>query len=130
MKAGLALTLAILLAACGSSEDAADSEAKPVALVALAPARQGAVDETLTVYGAVEAGAMGKHVLAAPAEATVVAIEQDYEDQVLLAVAVDDDPGKDLGHEGKPAHRFFFRPEEVERLPAEMKNDGNAIRSS
>jgi RND family efflux transporter MFP subunit len=75
MKAGLALTLAILLAACGSSEDAADSEAKPVALVALAPARQGAVDETLTVYGAVEAGAMGKHVLAAPAEATVVAIE-------------------------------------------------------
>ena len=75
MKAGLALTLAILLAACGSGEDAADSEAKPVALVALAPAQQGAVDETLTVYGAVEAGAMGKHVLAAPAEATVVAIE-------------------------------------------------------
>jgi RND family efflux transporter MFP subunit len=75
MKAGLALTLAILLAACGWSEDAADSEAKPVALVALAPAQQGAVDETLTVYGAVEAGAMGKHVLAAPAEATVVAIE-------------------------------------------------------
>ena len=75
MKAGLALTLAILLAACGSGEDAADSEAKPVALVALAPAQQGAVDEALTVYGAVEAGAMGKHVLAAPAEATVVAIE-------------------------------------------------------
>lgn len=75
MKAGLALTLAILLAACGSSEDAADGEAKPVALVALAAAQQGAVDETLTVYGAVEAGAMGKHVLAAPAEATVVAIE-------------------------------------------------------
>jgi RND family efflux transporter MFP subunit len=75
MKAGLALTLAILLAACGSGEDAADSEAKPVALVALAPAQQGAVDETLTVYGAVEAGATGKHVLAAPAEATVVAIE-------------------------------------------------------
>lgn len=75
MKAGLALTLAILLTACGSSEDATDSEAKPVALVALAPAQQGAVDETLTVYGAVEAGAMGKHVLAAPAEATVVAIE-------------------------------------------------------
>ncbi|WP_066817287.1 efflux RND transporter periplasmic adaptor subunit [Sphingomonas mali] len=75
MKAGLALTLAILLAACGAGEDAADGEAKPVALVALAPAQQGTVDETLTVYGAVEAGAMGKHVLAAPAEATVVAIE-------------------------------------------------------
>ena len=75
MKAGMALTLAILLAACGSGGDAADGEAKPVALVALAPAQQGAVDETLTVYGAVEAGATGKHVLAAPAEATVVAIE-------------------------------------------------------
>jgi RND family efflux transporter MFP subunit len=74
MKAATALTLAILLAACGSGEDATD-EAKPVALVALAPAQSGAVDETLTVYGAVEAGAMGKHVLAAPAEATVVAIE-------------------------------------------------------
>jgi RND family efflux transporter MFP subunit len=74
MKAGMALTLAILLAACGSAEQA-DSEAKPVALVTLAPAQQGAVDETLTVYGAVEAGAMGKHVLAAPAEATVVSIE-------------------------------------------------------
>lgn len=75
MKAALALTLAILLAACGAGEDAADGEAKPVALVALALAQQGTVDETLTVYGAVEAGAMGKHVLAAPAEATVVAIE-------------------------------------------------------
>jgi len=75
MKAGMALTLAILLAACGSGEDAADGEAKPVALVALAPTQQGAVSETLTVYGAVEAGAMGKHVLAAPIEATVVAIE-------------------------------------------------------
>jgi RND family efflux transporter MFP subunit len=74
MKAGMALTLAILLAGCGSS-DQADGDAKPVALVALAAAQQGAVDETLTVYGAVEAGAMGKHVLAAPAEATVVAIE-------------------------------------------------------
>ena len=74
MKAAMALALAILLAACGSS-DQADGDAKPVALVALAPAQQGAVDETLTVYGAVEAGAMGKHVLAAPAEATVVAIE-------------------------------------------------------
>jgi RND family efflux transporter MFP subunit len=75
MKVATALTLAILLAACGSGDGAADGEAKPVALVALAPAQLGAVDETLTVYGAVEAGATGKHVLAAPAEATVVAIE-------------------------------------------------------
>jgi hypothetical protein len=48
--------------------------------------------------------------------AVIAAIEQDYEDQVHLAVTVDDDPGRDLGAAGKPGHRFFFRPEEVEPL--------------
>ena len=48
--------------------------------------------------------------------ATIVAIEQDFEDRIFLAVAVDEDPGKDFGVQGKPAHRFFFRPEEVEPL--------------
>lgn len=48
--------------------------------------------------------------------ATIVAIEQDFEDRVFLAVTVDEDPGKDFGVQGKPAHRFFFRPEEVEPL--------------
>ena len=51
--------------------------------------------------------------------ARISAIEQDYEDRVHLAVTVDDDPGRDLGLEGKPGHRFFFRPEELERLEAE-----------
>jgi hypothetical protein len=48
--------------------------------------------------------------------ARIAAIEQDYEDRVYLAVTVDDDPGQDMGLEGKPGHRFFFRPEEVEPL--------------
>lgn len=48
--------------------------------------------------------------------ATIAAIEQDYEDRVYLAVTVDDDPGQDLGAQGKPGHRFFYRPEEVEPL--------------
>jgi hypothetical protein len=48
--------------------------------------------------------------------ATIAAIEQDFEDRVYLAVTVDDDPGNDLGAEGKPGHRFFYRPEEVEPL--------------
>jgi hypothetical protein len=48
--------------------------------------------------------------------ATIASIEQDFEDQVYLAVTVDDDPGQDLGAEGKPGHRFFYRPEEVEPL--------------
>ncbi len=48
--------------------------------------------------------------------AVIAAIEQDYEDRIHLAVTVDDDPGRDLGVMGKPGHRFFFRPEEVEPL--------------
>jgi hypothetical protein len=48
--------------------------------------------------------------------ATIASIEQDFEDHVYLAVTVDDDPGQDLGLQGKPGHRFFYRPEEVEPL--------------
>lgn len=48
--------------------------------------------------------------------ATIASIEQDYEDNIHLAVTVDDDPGRDLGATGKPGHRFFFRPEELERI--------------
>ncbi len=48
--------------------------------------------------------------------ATIASIEQDYEDNIQLAVTVDDDPGRDLGAAGKPGHRFFFRPEELERI--------------
>jgi hypothetical protein len=48
--------------------------------------------------------------------ATVESIEQDYEERILLAVTVDDDPGRDFGVDRKPAHRFFYGPDEVERL--------------
>lgn len=51
--------------------------------------------------------------------ATIAAIEQDYENRVHLAVTVDDDPGSDLGVDGKPGHRFFFSPDEVEILSAD-----------
>jgi hypothetical protein len=53
--------------------------------------------------------------------ATIAAIEQDYEDQVHLAVTIDDDPGADIGRAGKIAHRFFFRPDEVEPLTADTE---------
>ncbi|MBI3854396.1 MAG: hypothetical protein HY293_01760 [Planctomycetes bacterium] len=49
-------------------------------------------------------------------EATVVAVEQDFEGRFHVAVTVEDDPGSDLGRAGFPGHRFFFRPEDVERL--------------
>jgi hypothetical protein len=48
--------------------------------------------------------------------ATVVAVQHDFEDGVHLSVVMDDDPGRDFGEAGLPGHRFFYRPEEVERL--------------
>ncbi len=48
--------------------------------------------------------------------ASIESIEQDFEGRIYLAVIVDDDPGKDLGAQRLPGHRFFFQPEEVEPL--------------
>jgi hypothetical protein len=48
--------------------------------------------------------------------ATVESIEQDFDDRVQLAVTVEDDPGRDLGMQRLPGHRFFFSPDEVEPI--------------
>jgi len=48
--------------------------------------------------------------------AVVEAIERDFDDQIHLAVVIEDDPGRDLGMLRQPGHRFFFSPEEVEPL--------------
>jgi hypothetical protein len=48
--------------------------------------------------------------------AVVEAIERDFDNQVHLAVVLEDDPGHDLGMLRQPGHRFFFSPEEVEPL--------------
>ena len=48
--------------------------------------------------------------------AVIEAIECDFEDNVHLAVVLEDDPGRDLGLLRQPGHRFFFSPEEVEPL--------------
>ena len=62
--------------------------------------------------------------------ATIEAMEQDFEDRIYLAVTVDDDPGKDLGQQKKPGHRFFFGVEEVEPLlphqPAASREGGDS----
>lgn len=46
--------------------------------------------------------------------AIIEAIDQDFEDQIQLAVVLDDDPGREFGMMRQPGHRFFFSPEEVE----------------
>ena len=48
--------------------------------------------------------------------ATIESIERDFDDRVHVAVTIDDDPGKDLGMERMPGHRFFFGPDEIEPL--------------
>lgn len=48
--------------------------------------------------------------------ATVASIEQDFEGRLFVTVTLDDDPGADLGAQGLPGHRFFFRPDEVEPI--------------
>jgi hypothetical protein len=46
--------------------------------------------------------------------AHVESIVRDLENEVHVAVVVDDDPGADLGLLRMPGHRFFFRLGEVE----------------
>lgn len=48
--------------------------------------------------------------------AVVEALERDAEDQIHLAVVLDDDPGKDLGMLRQPGHRFFYGLDEVEPI--------------
>jgi hypothetical protein len=54
--------------------------------------------------------------------AIIESIEQDFEDNVHLAVLLEDDPGRDLGALRQPGHRFFFSPGEVEPLTSEEES--------
>lgn len=70
----LTLSAVLLVAGCSSSgQDPAGST--PVALVSTAQALPGQVAATVSLYGSVDNGATDKHVLTAPAEARVVAID-------------------------------------------------------
>ena len=44
----------------------------------------------------------------------IEAIEQDFEDNVHVAVVLEDDPGRDLGEMRQAGHRFFFSASEIE----------------
>ena len=48
--------------------------------------------------------------------ATIEAIEQDYEENIHVAVVIDEDPGRDLGLLRQPGHRFFYSLAEVEPM--------------
>jgi len=54
--------------------------------------------------------------------AVVEAIETDFDNQLHLAVVIEDDPGREFGMMRQPGHRFFFSPEEIEPLTSEGKD--------
>jgi hypothetical protein len=53
--------------------------------------------------------------------AVVEAVEQDMEKRVHLAVVLENDPGKDLGFQRQPGHRFFYGIDEIEPLVEETR---------
>lgn len=55
--------------------------------------------------------------------AVVSGVEQDEQGGCLLAVTLEDDPGRDLGDARMPGHRFFFDPCDVEPLGPEPGAD-------
>jgi hydrogenase maturation protease len=60
--------------------------------------------------------------------AVVEGIDTDLDGNVKLAVAVDDDPGRDLGLRRQPGHRFFFSLDEVEPLRDDESAEQSAAR--
>ena len=44
----------------------------------------------------------------------IEAIEESVQDEVHLAVVLEDDPGRELGMARQPGHRFFYGADEVE----------------
>jgi len=54
--------------------------------------------------------------------AVVEAIERDFEDRIHVAVTIVDDPGRDLGADRMPGHRFFFAPDELAPIAAQAES--------
>lgn len=59
--------------------------------------------------------------------AEIVAVEEDFEGRVHVAVVLEDDPGRDFGASAQIGHRFFFSPEELE--PAGPPADPDTART-
>ena len=70
----LGLVAGLVLTACSSGGSNADQGPAPMALVKLGQATQGAISQTVTLYGVAETGAAGSIALSAPTEAIVARI--------------------------------------------------------
>lgn len=65
-------------------------------------------------------------VVLAGKAAVIESIERDFEDRIHVAVAIDDDPGREWGLQRMPGHRFFFSPEEIEPLSTSPSHEVQA----
>jgi RND family efflux transporter MFP subunit len=81
-------TFGLLVAACSGAAEEEENAAEPVALVTLARVEQSALAPQATIYGAAEAGPMGKLSLVAPGEAVLVSIEAPVGTQVAQGQVV------------------------------------------
>jgi len=54
--------------------------------------------------------------------AVIEAIERDFDGKVHVGVVIESDPGRELGLERMPGHRFFFSPDEIEPLGREERS--------
>jgi hydrogenase maturation protease len=58
--------------------------------------------------------------------AIVEAIERDFEDRMHVAVTILGDPGRDLGIDRMPGHRFFFAADEIEAVSSPLAAEDGA----
>lgn len=73
MRSFIVALCLLAMVACSERQSASD-QATPTPLVTVAKAVEGPISETVTLYGAAEAGPAGKQVLVAPADSIVTKI--------------------------------------------------------
>ncbi len=121
MKCPLVCLLSLSLAACSSAPENEEAAPEPVALVGLSSAEPGAITETVTLYGTVEAGAGNSAALAAPVEARVVRILAPPGTPVaagtpVVQLAASPQAGLDLAKAGTDARAATLAAARAERL--------------
>jgi hydrogenase maturation protease len=90
---------------------------QPVARMVMVNGVQVKVGDRVRLHPKKRADALD--LILAGKTAIIEAVEQDVENQIHLAVVLEEDPGRDLGLSRQPGHRFFYSTEEVEPLAKE-----------
>ena len=133
----LPLILALALSACSSGGEEAGSVA-PVALVKTAPATLDGASETITLYGAVDAGQAGERALSSPVEAVIASVDAPvgtkvHSGQVIVRLSPSPNVRLDVAKASADARAAGDAFARVQRLRADgLMSDGdvNAARAA